>query len=183
MGRAVRLPRPPLPRFAVAWFPAFEGLERIEAYRRRHDPMAHDVAAHLTLVFPFPTALTALQLETHVRKVAAGWPPIPVTFRAVRVQANEFVFLMAQRGAQSIAALHDRLYARSLRQHLRTDLPYEPHITIARSLDPRQLDVSFAEAERDLAGEFHDVLREVTLLAVAPDGRIERIRDFPLDTR
>lgn len=183
MARALRLPRPPLPRFAVAWFPAFKDLERIEAYRRLHDPMAEDVAAHLTLVFPFPTALSALQVETHVRKVAAGWPPIPATFRGVRLQANEFVFLMARRGADSITALHDHLYARSLRHHLRHDLPYEPHITIARNADPARIEASFAQAERDLAGEFSGVIRELALLAIAPDGRIERIRDFPLDTR
>src|SRR4249919_2272214 len=103
MARALRKPRPPLPRFAVAWFPACEGLERIEAVRARHDPTAGQVAAHLTLVFPFPTALTALQLETHVRKVAAGWPPIPVGFRSVRGVGNEFVFLMTQRGAEAVA--------------------------------------------------------------------------------
>lgn len=90
MGRALRKPRPPLPRFAVAWFPAFDGLERIEACRARHDPAAGHVAAHLTLVFPFPTALSAMQVETHVRKVAAGWPPIPVSFGAMRGVGNEY---------------------------------------------------------------------------------------------
>ena len=29
----LRQPRPALPRFAVAWFPSFPGLERIEAFR------------------------------------------------------------------------------------------------------------------------------------------------------
>lgn len=183
MSRAVRLPRPPLPRFAVAWFPAFEDLARIERFRERHDPMAGEVAAHLTLVFPFPTPLSALQVQTHVRKVAAGWPPIPVTFRAVRAQANEFVFLMAGRGGASIAGLHGRLYSRSLRPHLRADLPYEPHITIGRCPEPARLEAALGDAERELGAEFSDVIREVSLLAVARDGRIERIRDFPLDAR
>src|SRR5258708_6067240 len=48
------------------------------------------------------------------------------------MHANEFLFLMAARGAASLAALHDRLYTRSLAPHLRRDLPYEPHITLAR---------------------------------------------------
>lgn len=84
MARARTPPRPPLPRFAVAWFPAFPGIERIEAFRRRHDPVADLVPAHLSLVFPFPTALTRLQLETHVQRVVSRWPPIPATFRRVR---------------------------------------------------------------------------------------------------
>jgi hypothetical protein len=121
----LRRPRPPLPRFAVAWFPAFAGLDRIEAFRARHDPVAADIPAHLSLVFPFATALTQLQVQTHVRRVLASWPPIPVSFRAVRMHANEFVFLMASRGTESVTALHDKLYTRSIRPHLRPEFPYE----------------------------------------------------------
>lgn len=183
MGRRLPAQRPPLPRFAVAWFPHFDGIERIEALRRRRDPMAGKAPAHLTLVFPFPTPLTALQIETHVRKVCAGWPPIPVTFGAVRAHANEFVFLMAKRGAESLAGLHDKLYARSLLPHLRRDLPYEPHITVARCEAPAALDAALADAESSLRGEFAATLRELTLLAVGADGRIERLKDLPLDAR
>ena len=183
MGRALRAPRPPLPRFAVAWFPAFEGLERIEAYRKRNDPQAGTVAAHLTLVFPFPTALTALQVETHVRKVASGWPPIAVEFRPVRGLNNEFVLLMATRGAAAVTQLHDTLYTRSIRPHLRRDLPYEPHITIARQPDTAHYEAALAQAQAEFHGEFSSVLREVTLLSVRADGKIERLKDLPLDSR
>jgi len=179
MGRALRLPRPPLPRFAVAWFPRFAGMDRVEALRRRHDPAARLVAAHLTLVFPFATASSALQVETHVRRVAARWPAIPVTFRRPRMHANEFVFLMASRGAASITAFHDALYTRSLQPHLRRDIPYEPHITVARCADLALLERALEEAEECLGGEYADVMREVTLLAVA-DCKITALRTIPL---
>jgi len=144
----LRRSRPPLPRFAVAWFPTFPGIERIEVFRARHDPVAARVPAHLSLVFPFATVLTPLQLEAHVRRIVSAWPPIPVTFRNVRMHANEFVFLMASGGAAAVTALHDRLYTRSLRLHLR--------------------------------GDFADVLREVVLLAMEPDGKIEMLNHIPL---
>jgi 2'-5' RNA ligase len=176
----LRQPRPALPRFAVAWFPSFPGLDRIESFRARHDPMAEKIPAHLTLVFPFGTNLTRLQLETHVRRVGSKWPPIPVALRAVRTHANEFVFLMAARGADSIAALHDRLYTRSLRPHLRPEFPYEPHITIARQPDPAQLERAFEEAREAFRAEFTEVMREIDLIAVGPDGRIERLCKVPL---
>ncbi len=182
MPARIRRSRPPLPRFAVAWFPAFEGLEAVEAFRRRHDPMAALVAAHLTLVFPFPTALTQLQVETHVRRVVSRWPPIPVTFRGVRLHANEFVFLMAVRGAASIVGLHDKLYTRSIRPYLRRDLPYEPHITLARNASLAALENAHAEAEDTFPGEVSDVIRAVTLLALEQDGRIERSSEISLYT-
>ena len=182
MARARTPPRPPLPRFAVAWFPAFAGIERVEGFRRRHDPMADLVPAHLSLVFPFATALTRLQVETHVRRVVSRWPPVPVAFRRVRSEANEFVFLMAQRGAASIKGLHDRLHTRSLSAHLRRDLPYEPHITIARHADYQRLQEALAEAEEEFGAEYTDVLREVQLLAVAPNGKITRLSTFEHNT-
>ena len=182
MGRVQLGRRPPLPRFAVAWFPDFDGIDRIEAFRRRHDPAATLIPAHLSLVFPFPTALTRLQVETHVRRVASRWPPIPVTFGRVRTEANEFVFLMAARGAQSIKALHARFYTRSLAHHLRRDLPYEPHITLARHADYSRLEAALAQAEGEIQGEHSAVIRTVTLLAVEQDGRIERLETIALNS-
>jgi 2'-5' RNA ligase len=180
MRRALRLPRPPLPRFAVAWFPAFEGMDRVEALRKRHDPASPLVAAHLTLVFPFGTGLTALQIETHVRRVVTRWPAVTVTFRRPRMHLNEFVFLMASRGAASITALHDALYTRSLQSHLRRDMPYEPHITLARNADFTALERALEEAEEALPGEYTDVMRELTLLDVAANGKITSLNTFPL---
>ena len=182
MPAGLRRSRPPLPRFAVAWFPRFEGIERIEAFRARHDPASREIAAHLSLVFPFPTAHTSLQVETHVNRVVSGWPPIPVAFRRVRMYANEFLFLMAARGASSITALHDQLYTRSLAPHLRRDLPYEPHITIARHAEFSSLEAAFAEAEEEFGGEFGATIREVTLLGVGPDGRISPLKTISLHT-
>ncbi|HLX22334.1 MAG TPA: 2'-5' RNA ligase family protein [Usitatibacter sp.] len=182
MGRRLPLPRPPLPRFALSWFPAFEGMDRVEALRKRYDSTSHLVDAHLTLVFPFPAALTALQIGTHVRRVAARWPAIPVTFRGPRMHANEFVFLMASRGAASIKALHDALYTRSLQPHLRRDIPYEPHITVARDSDLAIVERALEETRDALPGEYEDVMRELTLLEVAADGKITSLETIPLGT-
>jgi 2'-5' RNA ligase len=178
----LRRSRPELPRFAVAWFPRFEGLAEVEAFRRAHDPMARLLPAHLSLVFPFPTAHTRLQVETHVKRVVSRWPPIPASFRAVRMHANEFVFLMASRGADSLTALHERLYTRSLRPHRHPEFAYEPHITIARNPDPAKLEKSFMEGKAAFTGEFADLLREVELISVEPDGKIERLKTLALDS-
>ena len=181
MPAALGRSRPPLPRFAVAWFPGFEGIDRIEAFRRRHDPASHLIAPHLSLVFPFPTAHSRLQVETHVQRVASRWPVIPVAFRRVRAHANEFLFLTASRGAASITAFHDKLYTRSLQPHLRRDLPYEPHITLARYASLDLLDAALAEAEEEFREEFADVMRRIDLLAVGRDGKIEFLKSIPLD--
>lgn len=180
MARLRRAPRPALPRFAVAWFPSFRGIERIEAFRREHDPAADLIAAHVSLVFPFATALTQLQIETHVRRVVSRWPPIPVSFRAIRMEANEFVFLMAARGAASIVELHDRLYTRSLAAHLRREFTYAPHITIARHREWPELEAAYGQACDRFGDELTDVIREAVLLSVGRTGKIIRLASFAL---
>jgi 2'-5' RNA ligase len=182
MPAALRRTRPPLPRFAVAWFPKFEGIGRIEAFRRKHDPAAALIPAHMTLVFPFPTAHSRLQVETHVQRVVSQWPPIPVTFRRARMHANEFLFLMAARGAASITALHDKLYTRSFQPHLRRDLQYEPHITLARYAAFDHLEAALEEAEDEFRDEFAETLHEVALLSVGRDGKIDLLKSIPLDS-
>jgi len=144
--------------------------------------MARWIPAHLSLVFPFATAQSALQVASHVQRVVSRFPPVAVTFRPVRLFANEFIFLMATRGAAAVTELHDRLYTRSLRAKLRRDLGYEPHITISRNADLSALERAHAEAQEEFGSEFSAVLREVSLLAVAQDGRIERLRDLALHT-
>jgi len=180
--KRLRPPRPPQPRFAVAWFPRFPRIERIEAFRRRHDPMAQIIPAHLALVFPFPTSLTRLQVETHVRRVVSRFPVIPVSFKVVRPCASEFLFLMAGRGAAAITELHDRLYTRTLAPHLRRDLEYQPHITLARYETLEALDAAADEARDTFRDEFRDTLREASLVSVAPDGRIAPLATIPLDS-
>ena len=115
-----------------------------------------------------------------MRNVATRWPPIPITFRRVRIHGGEFVFLMASRGAASVTALHDKLYSRSLRQHLRPEFGYEPHITVARNPDSHLLEIACAQAEAALPAELTGVVREVELLSVARDGRIDRLEAFAL---
>jgi len=144
--------------------------------------MASLIPAHVSLVFPFGTALKRLQIETHVRRVVSRWPAIPVSFRAVRMEANEFVFLMASRGAEALTGLHDALYTRSLRPHLRPEFGYAPHITIARYHEPGRVEAALEEAREAFGREMKDVVRSVELLAVGPDGRIERLSTLPLDS-
>jgi 2'-5' RNA ligase len=89
---------------------------------------------------------------------------------------------MASRGAAAVTQLHDKLYTRSLQPHLRRELPYEPHITIARNADFAALEAAYDEAREAFGDEFPDVVREVTLLAVGQNGKIERLKEIPLNT-
>lgn len=109
----------------------------IDARRAALDPRAGFIRAHATLVFP----CDAVGIDAHVAAVAATQPRIPFVLREVRAVRDHatgrggHVFLVPDEGADAITALHDRLYAGPLAAHLRADLPFVPHVTVAADAD------------------------------------------------
>lgn len=122
-------------RLAIVSYPRFEdGAGRwIEAARKEHDPQASLLKAHFTLVFPLDAALPPVA-EQATRIAAAARPARVVLRRAEAVpdalHGGGHVFLVPDEGRAEIEALHDRLYDGALRAHLRTDVPFVPHITV-----------------------------------------------------
>ena len=102
---------PPLPRRAVVWFPPPEILHDVEAFRVQHDPRAGAIAAHVTLVFPFASDLSSVQVGAHVRRVAARWPLLPVEMSGSDAFAAQWLYLRVTRGRQALTELHGRLTA------------------------------------------------------------------------
>ncbi len=176
--------RPPLPRRAIVWFPPFPMDSPIEPFRRRFDPVADLLPAHVTLVFPFPTNLSVVQLAAHIRRVVGNWPSLPVSFRDIEGILDEFVFLMVRDRADAIVALHDKLYRGILKAFLRDDIPYLPHVTIGRvGANPSSpaFAAMHAIAQQEVRGEWRCVLRELAIVTLQPDGTITIDATIPLN--
>lgn len=122
---------------AIVSYPRLDDADSrwVESVRKRHDPQASLLAAHFTLVFPVDADLS--QVVAHAAHVAAAAPHIRIQLRraeAVRDVVRDsggHVFLVPHEGSAEIAALHDRLYDGVLKPHVRSDLPFVPHITVA----------------------------------------------------
>ena len=110
----------------------------IESIRSRFDPQVARLAAHFTLVFPLEAGASSVMREASA--VARSHDPIAFTIRhaaAVRnvLTTGGHVFLVADEGGRAIVNLHDRLYGDVLKPHLRSDIPFVPHMTVAASED------------------------------------------------
>ena len=176
--------RPPLPRRAIVWFPPFSIDSPVESFRRRHDPLADALPAHVTLVFPFPTNLTVTQIGSHIRRIVGNWPSLPVSFRDVEGIVDEFVVLMLRERVDAIIALHDKLYGGVLKTHLRDDIAYQPHVTLGRVAgNPSHADFLAMQqiAAREVRGEWRCVLRELAIITLQPDGKISIDKTIPLN--
>jgi 2'-5' RNA ligase len=123
-------------KLAVVAYPKLDEADRvrIESFRTTHDPQAARLAAHFTFVFPVVADL--IELEDEIALVAKSTPPISFTIRAARavrdaLTTESHVFLIPEEGSADITMLHDRLYSGVLRPHLRSDIRFVPHLTVA----------------------------------------------------
>jgi len=127
-------------RVAVVAYPNVAAGDRawIEAVRAAHDPQAARLGAHFTLVFP--ASVAAGPMVARVRSVAATCRPFDFALAEVKIVRDAVtlmwhVFLVPASGQAELRALHERLYNAELRRHLREDVPFVPHVTVAASGD------------------------------------------------
>ncbi len=177
--------RPPLPRRAVVWFPPFPLESGIESFREKFDPLARDVPAHLTFIFPFPTPLSSVQIATHVKRVVSKWPALPVTFRDVEGLLDTFALLMVRERDAAVTHLHDKLYEGVLSPFLRSELIYTPHVTLGRSEEASDFPAMFdaATASFGRGREWRCILRELAVLQHHEDGTITIDQKVSLNTQ
>jgi len=151
---------------AIIAFPRTNALDAIEGLRRRFDPLAEMITAHITLVFPFTSDSTAGELRSHIEHTIAGLGPFQVRLVGITAVDDEYVFLNVGDGRDRVIQLHDRLYTGALASHLSREHVYSPHVTLGRLRDGRAAAHALAEA-----------------IAVAPGGNstIQDISVFRLD--
>ncbi len=182
--------RPPLPRRAIVWFPPFPADSAIEPFRAANDPAAANIPAHVTLVFPFHTVLTPLQIASHVKKIVGNWPPLPISIRDVEGLLDTFVLLMVRDRAEALTQLHHKLYTSVLSPFLRDDIVFQPHITVGRvpyRTDPTAaehdpaFDVMLEAASQKIRGEWQFVLREIAVITLPETGPVKIEHVVPLN--
>ena len=164
--------RSALPRRAIVWFPPVELLRDVEAFRTRHDPLASTLPAHVTLVFPFESTLSSLQLAAHVRRVVARWPQLPVRIERADALVGEWVHLRLTGGRAAVVELHDRLYRGVLAPFLRREFHYDPHLTVGRAADAGACAAMVDAARAALPHPIEATLDTLTICALGADGRV-----------
>ncbi len=176
--------RPPLTRRAIVWFPPMAADNKIEAFRACNDPLAASLPAHVTLVFPCPTNLTAIQFASHIKRIFGNWPQLPVSFRDVESIQDEFSILMLRDKSDAVVALHDKLYSGILKKYLRADLDYRPHITLGR-VTGNPGGATYAAmheaAATALRAEWRAVMKELNIVSYHPNGTITIDHSVPLN--
>jgi len=160
--------------YAVVAFPETDAITAIEALRRRYDPLAAVLGAHVTVVFPFDDATAAAALRQHLEQSVAGLSPIDLTLGGVSIEHGEYLFLNVDAGADRIAALHRTLYGGLLAPHWSLEHSYRPHITLGRIADAGRLDAAASEARATLPARSSARIAELSVFRLdgAPNGHV-----------
>lgn len=133
---------------AIVIFPAFADPAPIERMRRAYDPLADFIAPHITLVFPFTSAIATEALAAHMRRATRDLTPFEVMLREVTGHMEEYLFLNVKRGADQLVALHDQLYSGILTRYLAPEHTFTPHLTVGRLDSAERFALALADARR-----------------------------------
>jgi len=156
---------------AIVILPKFDGLELIDQLRRRFDPLASKIEAHITLVFPFESELSARQLQAHMERVTEGLAPFQVHLRGIKGHGGEYLFLNVKLGNDQLIDLHDRLYSGPLAAYLVSEYTYVPHVTVGR-LPNRTEFLKAVESAREVRATFQPVVSEICAYRMERDGSL-----------
>jgi 2'-5' RNA ligase len=159
-------------RLAVVAYPHLRDSDRqwVEAVRARHDPQASQIEAHFTLVFPAEVAVEALIAQVRSAVVFCGAIPFTlgraVVFRDVAEEGSH-VFLLPEEGHEELHTLHDRLNDGVFSRHLRTDVPFVPHLTVGAYSTFEECE-RVAEQLNQEQRTMRGTVRSVDVIEVAP---------------
>ncbi|MBQ4825745.1 2'-5' RNA ligase family protein [Leisingera sp. HS039] len=140
------------PMIYVLAYPEFEphSARQIDRFRSSHEPeRAKLVPPHITLVFGLRQA-DPKGVLTLCESVSGKIPELAVEFSNSKVVYNPFekthkLLLLCGKGKDPLIELHNQLYEGLHRAELKSEFPYQPHMTVATHADPRvieQLDVA-----------------------------------------
>ena len=155
----------------VVAFPRIQSVHEwaeVLSVRDRLDPLARKVPAHVTLVFPFESAMSDFELETHLRELVAQSPRFSVVFQGITAYENEYLFLNIRRGNDEVMQLHDVLYSGALAMHHVRRHTFVPHVTVGRV---RSEEISEAlEATAGVNGPIKANIEAIAVYAAQGDG-------------
>lgn len=172
--------------YSVVYFPGLND-ERIDLFRRDHDPYHNLIEEHLTLVFPVPDEIGFDAIMKHLREVLSHWAPFELRLFGLEKSWDHWLFLLVDEGNDRIKRLHDDLYGGMLGEFLRTDLEYVPHVALGLfagrdydPLNPRSVEydrVRFNEALARAQILDLDYRRKIdTLTLIEVDGSLSSMR-------
>ncbi|MBY0597620.1 2'-5' RNA ligase family protein [Bacillus bingmayongensis] len=145
-------------------------IDEIEAIRKKHDPLFGLIQPHITLVFPFESAISNDELRAHIARKLEEVHPIEIELIDCISHEGNYLFLRVEKGTEQIRKLHDELYKGPLAEFLRSDIPYIPHVTVGRK-ENEKLAMKIAEKMPKLSMRLQCIIEKLTVERIGEGGK------------
>jgi 2'-5' RNA ligase len=171
---------------AIVTFPVIPATELswIEDLRRAHlSAPDGDVAPHVTLVFPADFE-TGEDLMMHMFGVTGSTQPFEAIFRIAvpvidPINGGWTVQLLPDQGLSKLMRMHNFLYTGPIAEHLNLDVPYVPHLTVARATTAQQAKALSDELNADII-EVEAHFKTVDVLRI-DNGTVAKEAEYELE--
>lgn len=165
---------------AIHIFPELDQVDLIQSIRKRYDPLYPCIPPHITLVFPFESEITNIELYRHVKQALTGFQPFAIRLEEISASHDHYLFLNVKQGNDQIIALHDRLYTGPLASYRSYKHTYLPHLTVGRLHHEHELDEALQEM-RSFHHRFESQVSQVIAERIDDNGQsiIEFVVPFP----
>lgn len=169
-------------RFVIAVFLDLSPDHWVEALRRKFDPLALRVAAHLTLVHPFRAQAELDVLASHIARVAQDARPFNLICQGITGHKSEYLFLNVKRGNDEIIALRDALYREVLMGAYSDTDTFIPHVTVGRLQSAPEFSAALADS-RKYAERVLETIDAITCYGILEDGQRTVMASYKLGVR
>ena len=99
-------------------FPRFDNMEVINEIRREFDPLYKHVSPHITLVFPFDSEITTLDLKEHLTKSLNGFKEFNLQLQGISAGKGNYMFLNVALGRNFLIELQRRINSGVLERYI-----------------------------------------------------------------
>jgi hypothetical protein len=119
---------------------AVDDYNKIQEYRKINDPLFFNVVdPHFTFVFPV-FDMGEASFISEVKDKSKEFTKVDFTICCATITKDSFsdyyyLLLVPDEGYSRIVKMHDKLYSDKLKDNLRLDIDFTPHMGIADSLD------------------------------------------------
>lgn len=148
-------------------FPEFRNMNVINEIRDKYDPLAKHVRPHITIVFPFQSDISSMELKKHLENVLSSIKSFAVTLQGITpVQSfGNYLFLNVVKGSNEIIDLHKQLYTDLLEpiypQWLKNG-SYFPHMTVGKIVSEKEYKAAIEDI-KSINDTFDTVIKKVSV--------------------
>jgi len=163
--------------FALVYYPQV-GVENIDAFRRRYDPTASVIEAHMAVMFPVPASVGLQFLVEHIETALRAWSPFSIHLKGFSKSHDHWLFLTVDKGRAEVIELFEQIYTGRIAEYRRHDIDFNPHVGLGLFIrEDVRYDMSSGGVQREDLDEprYREALREARSLNLDFESRVDKL--------